>query len=445
MQLFAVILYICLLKQLFMERQTYDRIIDILHREVKPALGCTEPIAVAIAVARAASEGDVVSKVEVKVSPNILKNAMGVGIPGTGLTGLPVAAALAVVCGKWEYGLEVLKEVSPESVEAAKRFSEEGRVSVSLADSHKMLYAEADCTFEDGSTSVCIIEDEHDSIVYVARNGEVIEDRRKDASAESVDEAESGKFLKLSLVYEFATTCDLADLDLMREEVAMNTAISDEGLRGDYGLKVGKTICAGINEEVFGTDLMAACMSMTAAASDARMAGCTMPAMSNSGSGNQGLTVSLPVIAAARHLKSSEEQLLRALVLSNLIAIHIKSYLGRLSALCGCVVASTGAACGIVMLRGGSVSQMGATIKNMIGSITGMVCDGAKEGCAMKVASGVSCALQSAVLALDGICVNFTDGIIDQQVEKTISNLGEIGSRGMLQTDSVILDIMVCK
>lgn len=428
-----------------MDRITYDRILSILHREVKPALGCTEPIAVAIAVARAASEGDGVSGVEVRVSPNILKNAMGVGIPGTGLTGLPVAAALSVVCGKWEYGLEVLKDVNEAAVEAAKKFVDEGRVSVSIAGSHKMLYAEAVCTFADGSVSRCIIEDEHDSIVFVSRDGVVLVDKHQPEESEAHDESESGKFLLLSLCYEFASEADLADLQLMREEIAMNTAISDEGLRGDYGLKVGKTICSAVNRDVFGQDLMSACMSMTAAASDARMAGCTMPAMSNSGSGNQGLTVSLPVIAAARHLKSTEEELLRALVLSNLIAIHIKSYLGRLSALCGCVVASTGAACGIVMLRGGGIAQMGATIKNMVGSITGMVCDGAKEGCAMKVASGVSCALQSAVLALDGICINSTDGIIDAQVEKTIYNLGLLGSKGMVQTDSVILDIMVCK
>ncbi|MCQ2115681.1 MAG: L-serine ammonia-lyase, iron-sulfur-dependent, subunit alpha [Bacteroidales bacterium] len=428
-----------------MDKLTYDRILRILHQEVKPALGCTEPIAVAIAVSRAAAEGkSPVERVVVRVSPNILKNAMGVGIPGTGLTGLPVAAALAVICGKWEYGLEVLRNVNSEAAAAAKKFVDEGRVSVALSDSPKMLYAEAECFFTDGSSARAIIEDHHDSIVYVARNGRVLSDLRSKDTCENSKE-DDGRFLVLSLINEFAQTADLKDLDLMKDMVAMNTAISEEGLRGDYGLRVGKTILDEKYREVFGSMLCTRCMAMTAAASDARMAGCTMPAMSNSGSGNQGLTVSLPVIAAARHLGSSEEELIRALALSNLIAIHIKSYLGRLSALCGCVVASTGAACGIVMLRGGDVPHMGAAIKNMIGSITGMVCDGAKEGCAMKVASGVSCALQSAVLALNDICIHPTDGIIDQEVEKTIGNLGEIGSRGMLQTDSVILNIMVSK
>jgi L-cysteine desulfidase len=184
---------------------------------------------------------------------------------------------------------------------------------------------------------------------------------------------------------------------------------------------------------------------MTAAASDARMAGSTLPAMSNSGSGNQGITVSMPVIAYALKYKVDDEKLARALILSNLVAIHIKHFLGKLSALCGCVVASTGSACGIVYLEGGGYEQVCAAIKNMAGNITGMVCDGAKVGCAMKVASGVSCAVQSAVLALRGTCIPSTDGIIEDDVEKTIRNIGTIGSAGMKATDRMILDIMLCK
>ena len=198
-------------------------------------------------------------------------------------------------------------------------------------------------------------------------------------------------------------------------------------------------------EEVFGNDFLTYAMAMTAAASDARMAGCTLPAMSNSGSGNQGITVSMPVIAFALKHGTSDEDLARALILSNLIAIHIKGYLGRLSALCGCVVASTGSSCGLVWLKGGRYPEICAAIKNMVGNITGMVCDGAKVGCAMKVASGVSSSIQSAVLALKGICVCETDGIIDRDIEKTISNLGSIGSSGMEIADNLIQKIMVCK
>ena len=217
-----------------------------------------------------------------------------------------------------------------------------------------------------------------------------------------------------------------------------------EGLIGNYGLQVGKTIREN-QKEVFGDDFLSYAMGMTAAASDARMAGCTMPAMSNSGSGNQGITVSMPVIAYAVKYKIDDERLSRALILSNLVAIHIKHYLGKLSALCGCVVASTGSACGIVYLQGGGYPEVCAAIKNMAGNITGMVCDGAKVGCAMKVASGVSCAVQSAVLALRGTCIPSTDGIIEDDVEKTILNVGTIGSAGMKTTDKMILDIMLCK
>ena len=245
-------------------------------------------------------------------------------------------------------------------------------------------------------------------------------------------------------IYDFASNADYKDIAFILEDRTLNLALAREGLSGDYGLRVGKAI-REYQMEVFGDDFMSYAMALTAAASDARMAGCKLPAMSNSGSGNQGITVSMPVIAYALRYAIDDERLARALILSNLVAIHIKGYLGRLSALCGCVVASTGSACGLVWLRGGTYGQVCAAIKNMIGNITGMVCDGAKVGCAMKVASGVSCAVQSAMLALDGICVSETDGIIDKDIEKTIRNLGSIGSSGMQSTDRLIQEIMVCK
>ena len=429
-----------------MDRGLYNHILELLHQEVKPALGCTEPVCVAIAIARAASlfEGRPL-EVKVKVSSNILKNAMGVGIPGTGLIGLPIASALAVVCGNADYGLEVLKDVNAVAVEEAKAYVDSGAVSISLADNDRLLYVEAECIFAGGHSSRCIIADSHDRIVFVSRDDEVLCDCCDPASNAGDGSRKSSDGLSLEQIYEFACTASLEDLGLMREEIRMNTALSEEGLNGRYGLMVGRTIADRAKSDVFGDGLMTRCMAMTAAASDARMAGCVLPAMSNSGSGNQGITVSMPVIAAAKALGSDEESLIRALTLSNLVAIHIKSYLGKLSALCGCVVASTGSSCGIVMLGGGGLKEIGYAVKNMIGNITGMVCDGAKEGCAMKVASGVSCSVQSAMLAMKGICVPPTDGIIDKDVEKTIANLGRIGSMGMKQTDAMILDIMVCK
>ncbi len=436
-----------------MDNSTYTKILDLLHREVKPALGCTEPIAVALCVARALdayrtevneSAGDEdIRKVTVFVCAGILKNAMGVGIPGTGQIGLPIAVAMAAVCGNWHYGLEVLKDLDEKAIERAKTLVDEDRICVRAEPSDKILYVRAVCEFMDGVKSECVVEDEHDHITYVSCHGRVLLDERTvDAQC---SEDSDGRFLSLELIDEFAREADLRDLEIIREQIRLNTALSEEGLKGDYGLKVGKTIAEGFSDEVFGKTLDSVCMARTAAGSDARMAGCTLPAMSNSGSGNQGLTVSLPVIATAEYLHSSEEQLVRALALSNLVAIHIKSYLGRLSALCGCVVASTGSSCGMVMLKGGGVDEMASAIKNMIGSITGMICDGAKEGCALKVASGVSCALQSAVLALKGICAQPTDGIIDADIEKTIQNLGKIGASGMKSTNNLILDIMLCK
>lgn len=425
-----------------MEKKTEERIMALLSREVKPALGCTEPIAVAIAVARAADVWPElkVERVNVQVSANILKNAMGVGIPGTGATGLPMAVAMALTCGDWHYGLEVLKDVSSSAVADAREIVSEGRVDVSVAKNDSMLYAEAECIFSGGHSSCAVVRDEHDNIVSVSQDGVVVYEGS--SGSQEVQCHEDGSFLTLEMIDEFASSVELSALGLIREQVRLNSALSEEGLKGGCGLSVGYSL---LHNDIMNDSLSTQCMARTAAASDARMSGSVLPAMSNSGSGNQGIAVSMPVIAASRYFGATEEEMLRALVLSNLVAIHIKSYLGRLSALCGCVVASVGSSCGIVKLKGGGVDQMSSAIKNMIGSITGMLCDGAKEGCAMKVASGVSCALQSAVLALNGICAKSTDGIIDDDLEKTIHNLGNIGSQGMTQTDRMVLDIMVCK
>ena len=442
-----------------MERPCNNEILEILRSDVKPALGCTEPIAVALAVAVACEElsevDAIASKIKVEVSANILKNGMGVGIPGTGMIGLYVASALASVCGKSEYGLEVLKDVCSESVELAKHLVDNKFIEICLADTPKKLYIAANAIGKDidgvEHNSRCVIADNHDSVVLVELDGVATFKEGDDSVKEEVtsgvedisDDVRKRRQLTIEKVYDFATTVPIEDIDFMREAIVLNKNLSEEGLMADYGLRVGKTIAS--KPAVFGSAFMTRCMSMTAAASDARMAGCTLPAMSNSGSGNQGIAVTLPVVAAAAELGSSEEQLLRAMTLSHLVAIHIKSYLGKLSALCGCVVASTGASCGIVLLKGGTLEQAGYCIKNMVGNITGMVCDGAKVGCAMKVASGVSSAVQSAILALDDICISSNDGIIEDNLEKTIQNLGVIGTQGMASTDKMILDIMVCK
>ena len=440
------------------ERQS--ELIELIKKEVKPALGCTEPIAVALAVAKAVEileeRGHIINRlqdnfiVNIEVSSNILKNAMGVGIPGTGMVGLHIAAALGAVCGKSCYGLEVLRELNDACISRAKEIVKQKAIEVGLAHTEKLLFIKASVSTKAESSdngshlATVVIENDHDKISQIFFDGESLftSDRRVE-----VNECKSTLDYGLTVkeIYNFINEIAFEDISFILESRTLNQALADEGLSGKYGLKVGWAIQKEANKEVFGADFMSHAMCITAAASDARMAGCTLPAMSNSGSGNQGITATMPIIAYSQRYSISEEQLARALTLSHLVAIHIKGYLGKLSALCGCVIASTGASCGLVYLRGGSYKQICYCIKNMIGNITGMVCDGAKEGCAMKVASGVASAIQSAVLAREGICISADDGIIEEDIEKTIRNLGSIGSKGMKDTDSMILEIMVCK
>ena len=438
-------------------------IIALIRQEVKPALGCTEPIAVALAVAKAVEiirencpscqkdwRLQAGFRLDVAVSGNILKNGMGVGIPGTGMVGLPVAAALGAVCGESARGLEVLKGLTPEAVERAKQLVADGSVHIQVADTEHLLYVKATVTVDGKAVAsaevdphaYAVIEDDHDRIVETSFADRILMSSESAAAAKEQNGIEYD--LDVRQICDFASSAPFEDIAFILEDRTLNLALAHEGLEGQYGLQVGRAIREN-QQEVFGDDFMSFAMGLTAAASDARMAGSTLPAMSNSGSGNQGITVSMPVIAYALKYKVADEPLARALILSNLVAIHIKHYLGKLSALCGCVVASTGSACGIVYLQGGGYKEVCAAIKNMAGNITGMVCDGAKVGCAMKVASGVSCAVQSAVLALRGTCIPSTDGIIEDDVEKTIRNIGTIGSAGMKTTDRMILDIMLCK
>lgn len=434
-----------------------SEIIGLIKKEVKPALGCTEPIAVALAVAKAMEiledkcpdcgpgwrYSDTYA-IRVEVSGNILKNGMGVGIPGTGMVGLHIASALGAVCGKSSYGLEVLHDLDEKSISRSKEMVDKGVVTVALAETGHKLYVKAIISDTCGHSSSTVIEDDHDNIAET-RFGDVVLSSSHKEDTNTDQKSTLDYHLTVKEIFDFACNVAYEDIEFILESRTLNMALAQEGLRGNYGLRVGQAICASANREVFGEDFLSYAMALTAAASDARMAGCTLAAMSNSGSGNQGITVTMPVIAYSIKYGTSDEELARALVLSHLIAIHIKGYLGKLSALCGCVIASTGSSCGLVYLRGGDYEQVCSAIKNMIGNITGMVCDGAKVGCAMKVASGVSSALQSAVLAREGMCISEHDGIIEKDIEKTIQNLGRIGSVGMQHTDDMILNIMVCK
>lgn len=422
------------------ERQ---QIIALVKREVVPAIGCTEPIAVALCVAKAAETlGVKPEKVSVWLSANILKNAMGVGIPGTGMIGLPIAIALGTLIGKSEYQLEVLKDSVPEAVEAGKRFIDEKRISIALKPNiDEKLYIEVCC--EAGSDrSTAIIAGGHTSFVYVSHNGDVLLDKQT-ASAE--EEENTVPDLTLRKVYDFAMTAPLDEIRFILDTARLNKAAAEQSFTGNYGHGLGKMLRGTYEHKVMGDSVFSHILSYTSGACDARMAGAMIPVMSNSGSGNQGISATLPVVVYAEENGKSEEELIRALMLSHLTVIYIKESLGRLSALCGCVVAATGSSCGITWLMGGTYEQITYAVQNMIANLTGMICDGAKPSCALKVTTGVSTAVLSAIMAMENRCVTSVEGIIDQDVDQSIRNLTRIGSQGMNETDKLVLDIMTNK
>ncbi len=424
-----------------MHKTEWLEYINLINREVVPALGCTEPVTVALAAARAAEAlGKTPEGMIAKVSSNLLKNGMGVAVPGTGMVGLPIAAAVGGLCGKSGLGLEVLRDLTEEAVAQGKIMIDDGRVSVALADTGELLYAEVIVSAGDDSAR-CIIAQEHNAIVCVERNGEEV----FSAPWPHDVKMEEAWNLTIESIHDFATNAPFDTISFILEAARLNDSVAQEGLAGEYGLKVGRSIYEDIQSGFRSDDMALFATRLTAAASDARMDGIMKPVMSNSGSGNQGITATMPVVAYARWLKKDDEALARALIMSHLTAIHLKHYLGRLSALCGAILAATGAGCGIVMLLGGGMEEIGYAIKNMIGSITGMICDGAKSSCALKVAAAVEAAINSAYLAMRKNCVPGREGILDCNLETAIKNLGDLGSSGMAGTDKVILDIMISK
>ena len=422
-------------------------IIDLINREVVPAMGCTEPAAVSLAVAKATETlGAVPEHVSVGLSSNVLKNAMGVGIPGTGMIGLPIAIALGALIGKSEYGLEVLKDVTPKSVQQGREYIAEGRIEVRLApDTPSNLHIEVEVE-GNGHTARAVISELHTNFIHVSKDGEILFEKKGEENAgnASQEKSPSEVWLNLATVWDFATESPLDEISFILKARDLNKAASELGMREDYGHSLGSTIRLS-GKKLFGDGHVAHMISATSAACDARMGGATIPVMSNSGSGNQGITATMPVVSFAEDINASEEQLIRALALSHLTSIYIKQSLGRLSALCGCVVASTGASSAIVYLMGGGYEQVCAAVKNMVANLTGMICDGAKPSCSMKISSGVSTALMSAMLAMEGKCVTSAEGIVHDDVDVTIHNLTSIGREAMTETDLHVLDIMTNK
>lgn len=419
------------------------RIIALVKREVVPAIGCTEPIAVALCVAKATETlGRRPEKITVLLSANILKNAMGVGIPGTGMIGLPIAVALGALVGKSVYQLEVLKDSTPQAVEEGKQFMAEKRIHIDLKPGiEEKLYIEVCC--EAGTDkAVAIIAGGHTTFVYVARNEDVLLNKQTAASEEISEQVPE---LNLRKVYDFAMTAPLDEIRFILETARLNKAAAERSFEGDYGHGLGKMLRGNYEHKIMGDSVFSHILSYTSGACDARMAGAMIPVMSNSGSGNQGISATVPVVVYAEENGKSEEELIRALMLSHLTVIYIKESLGRLSALCGCVVAATGSSCAITWLMGGTFEQICFAVQNMIANLTGMICDGAKPSCALKVTTGVSTAVLSAIMAMENRCVTSVEGIIDQDVDQSIRNLTKIGSRGMNETDRLVLDIMVSK
>jgi len=421
--------------------------IGILKREAMPAQGCTEPIAVAYTVSVAseqlAAAPEDIADIRLLLSANIIKNALGVGIPGTGSVGIEIAAALGAVVRQSDRKLEVLAGFTPNQLALAQQMVEAGRVRVEQKQTDEMLYVEAILTAADGETSRAIVYHDHTNLVNVEHNGEVRLDRP--VSLASAGSESTG--LTVDNIYEFATTAPAEDLAFLLDCVPLNTRISEEGLKGAYGLQVGNKIAAGsTGRSMLLNNLTLRIMSATAAGSDARMAGCPLSVMSVGGSGNQGIACTVPVIELAHMLGSSDEELSRALAISELVTLHMKEYMGRLSPLCGSGIAGgTGSCCGMTYLQGGTLQEIKYAINNMIAMLQGMICDGAKATCALKIAAGTNAAIQCSTLALSDIAPSSLDGIVFDDAEDTIRSIGTFVREGMQHTDETILSIMLEK
>lgn len=435
-----------------MEKNRRSEIIELINREVVPALGCTEPAAVALCVAKVTEVlGELPTKIDVSLSGNMLKNAMGVGIPGTGMIGLPIAIALGALIGKSEYGLEVLKDVDPESVEEGKKYISENRINIShFKDAPSILHIDVVCEGSDNNSAKGVISGSHTNFIFLENNGKVLLEKKdsnasgcEDSASHSKDTNEDPE-LDMATVYEFATTAPFDEIKFILEAKRLNKAAAELAFNNNYGHSLGYTMKKK-GTPLFGDSVLSHIISYTSAACDARMGGANIAVMSNSGSGNQGICATMPVVSFAEDINADEETLARALILSHLTSIYIKQSLGRLSALCGCVVASTGASSGIVYLMGGGYEEICASVKNMIANITGMICDGAKPSCSLKISSGVGTALMSAMLAMEHKCVTEAEGIICDDVDRSIHNLTSIGREAMQATDRLVLHIMTNK
>lgn len=419
----------------------YSMYVSILREELLLAMGCTEPAAVAYAAAAARSvldDPDAIASCRLLVSGNIIKNVKSVVVPNTsGLKGLETAVAAGISVGDAHAGLQVLSHVGEERKPDILAFLKRCPIEICPSESPKIFYIEVILTGR-GETSRAVIEDEHTNLTVLEHNGQPADRSAFASGGTAPDCPETDRTgMNVEDILDFAATADLGDVhDLLERQVRCNTAISDEGLHGHWGAEVGRTMMKDA------ADVYVRAAAAAAAGSDARMSGCELPVAIVSGSGNQGLTASMPVIVYARETGASEEQMYRALLVSNLITIHQKTGIGRLSAFCGATSAGVGAACGIAWLDGGGYREIAHTIVNSLAVLSGMVCDGAKPSCAAKIATAVTNGIFGYRLFKSGLQFYDGDGIVTKGVENTIANVGRLANRGMRQTDCEILNIM---
>lgn len=425
-----------------MERDSlrYRTYVEILERELVPAMGCTEPIAVAYCAAKArAALGRLPEKIHVEASGNVIKNVKSVVVPNTGgRCGIAAAAAIGVLGGDEDALLEVISHVPDSAVEALGPYLERTEITVVPADSDRVLDITVRVSAGEDDASVRAA-DEHTNLVHIERNGTVLLDRPlADPAAEADGDGPDYGLLNTGDIYDFAVTCDLRDVEAVLErQVRLNTAISDEGLRRDYGANIGKVLLTA-----YGDDVRVRAKARAAAGSDARMNGCGMPVVINSGSGNQGMTASLPVIEYAKELGAGQETLYRALLISNLVTLHEKNGIGRLSAYCGAVSAGAGAGAGIAYLCGGGLDEIAHTIVNALAITSGIVCDGAKSSCAAKIAAAVDAGILGYEMYRQGQQFYAGDGLVLKGVDNTIRNFGRLGKVAMRETDREIVRMM---
>ena len=422
---------------------TQSKLVNILRAEVKPALGCTEPVAVALACAKANELlGEEIKKCTIGLSPNVYKNGMCVGIPGTDRLGLKISAAMGLIGGKSENGLRVLETLTTEDVKVAENYMDNNNIDISPIDTEEKVYIEVVLEGENNKTKV-VIRTKHDNIVFASKNDEVLLEEVAATTNNTQPKENILDTITIKEIVEAIESVDFEEIEFLLEGITMNEEIGNYGLNEKVGVGVGYGMKKSMEEGLLSDDLMNYTMMITAAASDARMAGVKLPVMSSNGSGNHGITAILPIVAYNKKFPQTDDRLARSLAISHLLTAYVKNYTGRLSAVCGCgVAASIGATSGLSWLMDLGIEQVEGAIENMVANLSGMICDGAKAGCALKLASAASAAVQSAIIAKQNCIVPPMNGIVGNRVEQSIQNLGRVSDKGMTTTDKVIISVM---